>query len=67
MTLLKDYFTEDMLAAELGISARTLKRWRSLGQGPCVTFVGKRPLYSTEAIRNWLSKQQQTVSKRSHR
>ena len=47
--------SEEELAAELRRTPRTLKRWRDLCLGPPVIMVGRRPMYSIEAVRGWLS------------
>ena len=55
--------TSDLLpptaaAAELGISEKTLKRWRDQGKGPPLAPGGKgHPLYNLDALRRWRASQ----------
>jgi hypothetical protein len=53
--VLAGYLTEKQLAAELGLTERTLARWRERRIGPPVTMVGRVPQYSIEAARAWLA------------
>jgi hypothetical protein len=54
-SLLKDYLTEEALAREIGITIRTLRRWRKERQGPPITHVGRKVVYSIEGLRRWLA------------
>jgi predicted DNA-binding transcriptional regulator AlpA len=55
-TILSDYFTEDELAAALGCTTRTLRRWHALGDGPPRTKLGGcRVLYRRGAVERWLA------------
>jgi predicted site-specific integrase-resolvase len=53
-TILSDYLTEADLAADLGISKRTAKRWRDLGTGPAFCKIGSKVYYRADAVRQWL-------------
>jgi hypothetical protein len=57
--LLSGYLTEDECAKQLGVSRRTLQRWRRLRIGPALTKMGIRPMYRTDAVREWLLAQEQ--------
>ena len=53
--VLDDYLTPEQLADELGISTRTLYRWRRVwGDAPPVTKVGRRLLFRRAAVDSWL-------------
>jgi len=45
------------------MSPRTLERWRSLGIGPRFVKVGRRVLYTDEAIREYHAQQTRTHTK----
>lgn len=53
--ILSEYLTVEQLAQELGVCSRTVDRWRSLGEGPPTTAVGRKRLFRREAVANWLS------------
>jgi hypothetical protein len=55
--ILDGYLTITETAAELLVCKRTLKRWRSFGEGPRQTRVGKKILYHRDDILNWLQQQ----------
>jgi predicted site-specific integrase-resolvase len=57
-TLLGDYLSEHQLAKELGVTIRTLRKWRSLGEAPPVTRLGKRIYYARRQARAWLETRQ---------
>jgi predicted site-specific integrase-resolvase len=52
--LLDDFMTDEQLAAELGITVRTLLRWDARGEGPPITKVGKLKLRHRPSAREWL-------------
>ena len=52
--LLDDFLTEEEAAAQLGKDIRALQRWRALGEGPPVNFLGKTPYYRKETTRDWI-------------
>src|SRR5436190_22777922 len=52
--LLADFLTPDEVAAELKICARTLDRWRRLGDGPPITRLGRRIIYRRSSLQEWL-------------
>ena len=53
-TLLADFLTPDEAAAELKVCARTLDRWRRLGEGPPITRLGRRIIYRRSSLQEWL-------------
>lgn len=53
-SILADYLTLYQLAAELGVSVRTLHRWHGLRCGPPRITVGHTILYNVAAVRRWL-------------
>lgn len=60
--LLSDYVSEHDLADQLGVTLRTMRNWRSLGEGPPITRIGRRIYYQREAARAWLKDQQVEVA-----
>ena len=51
--------TEAEAAKLLGISQRTLEKWRSRGQGPPFARIGKAVRYPSQALENWVQGQLQ--------
>ena len=60
--LLDDYLTTEQLATELDLTPLTLVRWRALGKGPPVTWLGRRLFYRKGAVQKWLLAQEQRVA-----
>jgi hypothetical protein len=56
--LLDGYLNKEELAAELGYSSVTLKRWLTIGYGPTPTYVGRAVLFSREGVTKWLREQE---------
>jgi hypothetical protein len=52
--VLADFLTEQQLAEQLGLTPRTLWRWRRERRGPDYTLAGRRIVYSRESVRRWL-------------
>lgn len=48
-------FDNDDAAARLKVSPRTLERWRLEGRGPDFVRVGKRRLYTQEALQKFIT------------
>ena len=59
--VLTDYLTPAELAAELGISGRTLERWARLRECPPRTRLGKRIVYRRAAVTEWLRAREQAI------
>jgi predicted DNA-binding transcriptional regulator AlpA len=60
VALLENYFEPTALAAELGISLRTLYSMNEKGEGPPRTVIGtRRVLYSREAVAKWLQSREE--------
>lgn len=56
--LLDDYLTEGQLALELGVSVRTVKRWRGGKHfGLPFVMVGRKVYVKREVVKQWLEKQ----------
>lgn len=53
--LLDDYLTIKETADQLGVSHRTLMRWKKNGFGPPVTRIGHRLYYRRSSARQWLN------------
>jgi len=55
---LDDRFIDDNDSAErLGVSVKTLRRWRLLGRGPRWYKLGRAVRYSVADLRSWLAAQ----------
>jgi Helix-turn-helix domain len=52
--LLRDWLTEEQLAAQLRHCEQTLRRWRKRGVGPRFTQNGRGILYHHEDVTSWL-------------
>ena len=53
------------VAAELGLSERTLESWRWKGEGPPFLRVGRRRVvYTREDLRDWLVRQRRDPAAR---
>jgi hypothetical protein len=59
-TLLDGLVSEADTARELGRCPRTLKRWRSLREGPPFIRIGRSVFYRREAVRAWLLDREHT-------
>lgn len=57
--LLEGWLNRAELSAELGISVDTLGRWETRRVGPPCVRVGRRVLYRTDAVRDWLKSQEE--------
>jgi hypothetical protein len=53
-----EYADTDGIAVELGVTARTVVRWRLEGGGPPVTRMGRLVRYRRESARKWLLAQE---------
>lgn len=53
--------SEESEAKLLGVSVRTLRRWRKLGYGPATTWIGRFPYYTQAAHERFLAAQERTV------
>jgi len=49
-----DLLNTDELAEELGLTSRSLERWRQTGEGPEYLKIGRSVRYELEVVRNWL-------------
>lgn len=56
--VLDDYMDDDDLARELGVTPRTVARWRALREAPPVTRIGRRVMYRREAVKKWLEERE---------
>ncbi len=48
------FIGERRVAAMLGISLRTLQRWRKEGKGPRSTKIGRKPFYELDELQKWI-------------
>lgn len=61
-SILPDRLTHEQVAAQLGISPRTLDRWHALGEGPPRIKVGKQIFYRLASVRAWLESREKQVA-----
>ena len=54
-SILDDYYTRQDIAAELGVTIRSLERWAWLRSGPQRTYIGNRVYYHRAAVEQWLA------------
>lgn len=47
------HLTPDQLAARLGVSLRTIERWRVTGEGPVYLRAGRRCVYPVASVETW--------------
>ncbi len=52
--LLDDFLTDEQLAAELGISPRTLARWRRLRKAPPSVMIARRRQTRRRVAADWI-------------
>ena len=60
-SLLSGYLTEREMAAQLGISRRTLRQWRAVEAGPPRTIIGRKIYYRADAAADWLRSRQEAA------
>ena len=51
------FMTEDETALTLGVTKATLRNWRARKRGPPVSFVGRKPVYSFDGLREHVESQ----------
>lgn len=49
------YLTQELLSKLIGVSERTLERWRVEGSGPVFCHAGRKVLYQKQDIDDWLA------------
>lgn len=64
---LNEYLTERQLAAAIGTSLRSLRRWHVLRVGPPRTKLGRSILYPKEGVAAWLAARTQAPCRTSRR
>ena len=57
-----EYLDRPTLASALNVNVRTLDRWHVERRGPARTVVGRRILYRTAAVREWLQANEEAGS-----
>jgi len=51
------FISERRVAEMLGISLRTLQRWRKEGEGPRSTKIGRKPFYELDELQKWIDRE----------
>ena len=59
VAVLNGYLTLQQLAAQLGKSVRTIRRWEVRHSGPPRITVGHLILYNVDSVRQWLAEHEQ--------
>ena len=54
-TLLENYIPEPDFAAQVGVTLRTARHWRRMGESPPFIVVGRGVYYLRSAIQKWLA------------
>lgn len=49
----KEFWTAEEMAAQLGVTVKTLAAMRARGDGPPWLYLGRRVRYSVAAVRRW--------------
>ena len=56
----KELLTQERLSELIDVSKRTLERWRVEGSGPAFVKAGRKVLYRTVDVDDWLLANQRT-------
>jgi predicted site-specific integrase-resolvase len=56
------FYNQTELAETLGISPRTLEKWRQNGEGPMFIKLGKRVAYKESDISKWINTRGRTCT-----
>ena len=62
-----EYDTPEQLAAELGISVRTLHRWHTARQGPPRVVLGRTIFYRRSSVLAWIASREECLTRRQRR
>lgn len=62
-----EYATPEQLAAELGISVRTLHRWHTARQGPPRVVLGRVIFYRRSSVLAWIESREENLTRRGRR
>lgn len=57
--ILDNYLTRDQLAAELGVTTRTISRWRWERKGPPAHRIAGRVMFKRPDVEAWLEQQRE--------
>lgn len=61
-SVLSQYLTRKQLAAELGVTVRTISRWRWERKGPAAHIIGGRVYFKRSDVEAWLEKQREDAA-----
>ncbi len=59
--VLEDYFSEEKVASDLGVTINTLRNYAAKRQGPPRTKVARRVYYRKDAMQQWLLAREQIL------
>lgn len=57
--VLADYLSRSQLANDLGVTVRTISRWRIHGNGPIATKIAGRVLFKRDDVMRWIEQQRE--------
>lgn len=60
--VLSQYLSRKQLAAELGVTVRTISRWRWERKGPTAHVIGGRIFFKRSDVEAWLEKQREDAA-----
>jgi hypothetical protein len=63
--LFEGMLPEREFADEIGYSLATVCKWRRLGMGPPVTWIGRFPYYQEASSRKWMLAQERRPGRRT--
>jgi hypothetical protein len=61
------YRSEAEQAARLGVTIRTLRRWRRQGKAPPFLLIGRTVVHSEEGEADWLAQQERVQNRSTER
>jgi predicted DNA-binding transcriptional regulator AlpA len=64
--LLAGYLSTDQCAKQLGVTRRTLWRWRKARTGPPITQLGGAVMYRIAAVEQWLRSREMKMVRERH-
>lgn len=60
--ILSDYLSKSQLAAELGVTVRTITRWRMMRTAPPAVRVAGRVMFKRADVKQWIEAQREVAA-----